>query len=56
MSITEFDKLISEIKLEIEEQNVNSVLENIIILIEESQKMNKKELEFMKTSIRFKKI
>ena len=56
MSIADFDKLISEIKLEVEEQNVNAVLENLIILIETAQKMNKKELEFMKTSIRFKKI
>ena len=56
MSITEFENLIAEIKLEIQEQNVNAVLENLIKLCEVSRKTSKLSFEVMKRFIESAKI
>ena len=54
MSIADFDKILSVLKTEIEAGNVKASFERIIELTAVAQKMNKKELEFMHTGIRWK--
>jgi len=56
MSIKEFEDLIIEIKLEVQEQNVNAVFENIIKVAEEARKANKSGFNLMQTFIRSKKV
>ena len=56
MSISDFEKLIYEIKLEVQEQNVNAVLENIIKVAEEARKANKAGFNLMQNFIRSQKI
>jgi hypothetical protein len=55
MSIGEFGRLIDEIKLEIEEGNVNAVLENIVKIAEVSQTCNKTGLRNVAEMIRNRK-
>jgi len=55
MSIKDFEILISEIKCEIQEQNINAVLENIIKVAEEVRNANKSGFELMKSFIRSQK-
>ena len=55
MSIGEFERLIAEIKLEVQEQNVNAVLENIIKVAEEARKANKSGFNLMQGFIRSQK-
>ena len=56
MSITEFENLITEIKLEVQEQNVNAVLNNLIKFGDVSRKTSKLSFEVMKRFIESKRI
>jgi hypothetical protein len=55
MSIGEFGRLIDEIKLEVEEGNVNAVLENIVKVTEVAQTCNKTGLRHVTEMIRDRK-
>ena len=56
MSIKDFELLIAEIKLEIQEQNINCVLENIIKIATEARKANKSGFNLMQSYIRSQKV
>lgn len=55
MSIKDFENLIAEIKLEVQEGNVNAVLENIILVASEAKKTNKGGFDLMQNIIRSEK-
>jgi hypothetical protein len=54
MSIADFDKLINGLKEDVKAGNVNAVLLKVMDVAELAQKLNKKELQYLHTSIRFK--
>jgi len=54
MSIADFDKLIDRLKENVKEGNVNAVLLQIMDIAEVAQKTNKKGLQFIFTTLRFK--
>lgn len=54
MSIADFDKILKELQANIEAGDVKASFEKIIQITTVAQKMNKKELEFMHTGIRWK--
>ena len=51
MSISDFERLIIEIKLEVQEGNINAVLENIITVANEARNANKSGFNMMKNFI-----
>jgi hypothetical protein len=55
MSISDFEKLIKKIKLEVQENNLNAVLENIITVANEARKANKSGFNLMQRFIRAEK-
>lgn len=54
MSIADFDKILRALKENIEAGDVKASFEKIIEITTVAQMMNKKELEFMHTGIRWK--
>ena len=53
MSVADFDELIGRLKDDVRAENINAVLLKVMDIAELAQKMNKKELSFLMTSIRF---
>jgi len=54
MSITDMEIILSALKTNIEAGDVKASFEKVIEITAVAQKMNKKELEFMHTGIRWK--
>lgn len=56
MSIADFERLIRDIKLEVQEGNVNKVLEDIIIVASVSRKTTNRDFDLIQHFIRAEKL